>query len=443
MRVLLFLVFLATPVLAQDDGPSGTITVDGTGDAAIERRIEGILAELDGYADIDVTVTEGVVELTGTALGSDAIAELNRLTGRVDGVVAVRNEVTANTDVGDRIDPVLARTFDRFAQAIAYLPLLLIAVVVGLLVASIGWLLARWTRLWNRLAPNTFIAEIYRTIVRLVFTGLGIVVALDILGATAVLGTLLGAAGIVGLAVGFAVRDTVENFIASLMLSLRQPFRPNDFVDIEGNLGTVVRLTSRATILLDPDGNHLRLPNATVFKAKILNYSRNPQRRFGFTLGIDPSDDPAEAKRIGLDVLNGLSFVLTEPPAQAWIDQAGDSTVDMAFYGWIDQTETDFMVARSEAIRMVMAALTDADIGLPEPTYRLNLVGGGLPVVDLPDQANRDSDTDIVVTEGGDEPRTAPRPEPTAPVRSIESLANRERRTTGDDDLLDHSAPVE
>ena len=316
------------------------------------------------------------------------------------------------------------------------------AVVAGLAVIGIGLLLARWEAPWRRLAPNAFIADIYRMILRLVFVLGGILVALDILNATAILTGLLGAAGIVGLAVGFAVRDTVENFIASIMLSLRQPFRPNDVVDIEGNLGSVIRLTSRATILLDPDGNHVRLPNALVFKAKILNYTRNAQRRFGFSLGIDPNDDLAEAKRIGTETLGALPFVLAEPPPQVWVAEAGDSTVTMDFYGWLDQRETDFLVARGEALRMVMAALTRADIGLPEPTYRLNLVGGGLPVIDMPDRENRADE--IVVEEARSEDDVpAPAADDVAPPRIIEQMIDQERRTKGEDDLLSHAAPEE
>src|SRR3546814_11391197 len=71
------------------------------------------------------------------------------------------------------------------------------------------------------------------------------------------------------------------------MLSRRQPFRANDHVVIEGHEGRVVRLTSRATILMTLEGNHLRIPNSTVFKAVILNYTRNPERRFDFELGIE------------------------------------------------------------------------------------------------------------------------------------------------------------
>jgi small conductance mechanosensitive channel len=127
------------------------------------------------------------------------------------------------------------------------------------------------------------------------FIVLGVVLALDLFNLTALLGTILGAAGIVGLAIGFAVRDTVENFIASIMLSIRQPFRPKDLVEIEGELGHVIRLTSRATILLSLDGNHIRLPNATVFKAKIINYSRNDERRFTFA----PRHRPGRRHRPG------------------------------------------------------------------------------------------------------------------------------------------------
>ena len=357
-------------------------------------------------------------------------------------MVAIENEVAENTEVVRRLDPVVERFTARLAQMVQYLPLLAVAVFAGLAVAAGGWAFARWERPWLKLAPNAFIADIYRVILRLAFILAGVVVALDILNATAVLTGLLGAAGIVGLAVGFAVRDTVENFIASVMLSLRQPFRPNDFVEIEGNMGSVIRLTSRATILLDPDGNHIRLPNATVFKARILNYTRNDERRFGFLLGIDPGDDAAEAKRIGLEVLRGLDFTLETPPPLAWIKDVGASTIDMEFFGWVNQRDVNFMRARSEAIRLVMAALTEAGIGMPEPTYRLNILGGGLPVVDLPDAENRPRE---LVASEGDPPRPAepPAPEEVAPDRTLESMVHEERRATGADDLLSHAAPEE
>src|SRR3546814_11078598 len=105
----------------------------------------------------------------------------------------------------------------------------------------------------------TFLAELLATLVRFVFVVLGIVAGLEVLGATALLGALLGGAGVIGIAIGFAIRDTVDNYVSSLMLSLRQPFRANDHVVIEGQEGRVVRLTSRSTILMTLACNHLRL----------------------------------------------------------------------------------------------------------------------------------------------------------------------------------------
>ncbi|SDZ13696.1 BON domain-containing protein [Jannaschia faecimaris] len=445
-RAFLFaLALLASPALAQDAAqPSGPISTlqDSRGDAAIDARIEGIIGALDGYADVDVDVREGIVTFSGEVLNAEAIPRLEELAARVDGVVAIENDVTENTDVVRRLDPVADRFAARSVQFLNYLPLLTIAVVVGLLVVFLGVLLARWEWPWRRLAPNDFIAEIYRTVLRLAFAVAGVVVALDILNATALLTGLLGAAGIVGLAVGFAVRDSVENFIASIMLSLRQPFRPNDFVDIEGSTGSVIRLTSRATILLDPDGNHVRLPNSFVFMAKIINYTRNAQRRFGFVLGIDPAADLSEAKRIGLEALSGLDFVLTEPVPQVWIQDAGDSTVSVEFYGWLDQRDTNFAVARGEAIRFVMATLTQTGIGMPEPGYRLKVEGGGVSAADLPDDAGRQQS---VATTKPDAPVVPPvlEAEAVAADRTIERMVEDERRIENEADLLSSAAPRE
>ncbi|MEX0370434.1 MAG: mechanosensitive ion channel family protein, partial [Tateyamaria sp.] len=198
--------------------------------------------------------------------------------------------------------------------------------------------------------------------------------ALDILGATALLGTILGAAGIVGLAIGFAVRDTVENFIASIMLSIRQPFRPNDVVEIEGDIGKVIRLTSRATIILSFDGNHIRIPNSTVFKSRIVNYSTNTERRFQFEIGVSSDADLAEVRRMTEETVSGLPFVLKEPAPMSWIERIGDGAIFLSVTGWIDQQATSLVRAKGEALRLVKARIEGAGIEVPDTTYRVQLL---------------------------------------------------------------------
>ena len=375
---LCLLIWLPVTAAAQsEDQPQGTIAVEDSAsqDAAIAVRIRDILGELEGYEEVTVTVSSGIVTLRGTTVDTPTAERLNELVGRVEGVVAIENEVTETTDVVARLNPAVERFLARTQQLIALVPLATVALVAFFLVATVGFLLARMRYPWDRIAPNAFIADIYRQIIRILFLVGGLVIALDILGATALLGTILGAAGIVGLAIGFAVRDTVENFIASIMLSIRQPFRPNDTVEIEGDIGKVIRLTSRATILLSFDGNHIRIPNATVFKSRIVNYTRNDERRFVIDLGVAYDTDLAQAQTLALDTVRAMPFVLARPEPSVWIESLGDSAVIINVAAWIAQHETSYLKARSEAWRLSMAAFDAAGIVMPETTLRVVGVG--------------------------------------------------------------------
>lgn len=353
---------------------------DASIDSEIETRIEGIFGEIDGLEKVRANVNAGVVVLRGEVAEARYGKQAEALAARVKGVVAVTNEIVEQTAVGERLVPVLDRFGKRATQAVNYLPLVALAVLAGLVIALFGWLIASRQRPWSWLAPNAFIADLLRQLVMLAFSLFGIVVALDILGATAALGTILGAAGIFGLAIGFAVRDTVENYIATILLSIRQPFRPKDLVSIDGYEGRVIRLTSRATVLMDQDGNHVRIPNATVFKSNILNYSRNAERRFTFGLGVDADSDLFAALEVCHNRLAAMPFVIDDPEPGAWIEEVGDSNVVIAIAGWIDQTKSDFVRSRSEAIRLVKEALEEKGFVLPEPIYRLRIDGSPPPL---------------------------------------------------------------
>lgn len=430
------------PLAAQGVGtqPNGTIAVesDRATDFATRDRIMEILAQLDGYDDVRATVRNGIVTLRGTVVDANRIETLNTLVARVEGVVAIENTVTESTDVAERLNPAMERMRQRVEQAIAFSPLILIALAAGAFVAWFGFFLARRSWPWDRIAPNAFIADIYRQICRLAFLVLGTVLALDLLNLSALLGTILGAAGIVGLAIGFAVKDTVENFISSIMLSMRQPFRPKDLVEIGGDMGHVIRLTSRATILLSLDGNHIRIPNATVFKSKIINYSRNDERRFTFTLGVQADADIAEAQAVMLAGLEELPFTLDAPAPAVWVEGVGDSTIDITAAAWILQHKTSLGMAKGEAIRVLKARLEEAGITLPEPTYRL--------LTDTPPETRAPASERTDTTDMTARPEAAPVTAQDVGAEETEALTeiiDAERAALQDDDLLRRNAPPE
>ena len=340
-------------------------------DADIRARIQGIFSEIEGLQAVSVTVTQGVVTLAGETANDKKAQQAINLSSRISNVVTVNDDIERTLDVQDNVSTVYQGLISRGKNLIKALPLLLIGILLFGIVALFGSWLSNRKAMWRRVTPNPFVAELLAQTIKVIFIILGLILALSLIGAETILGTLLGGAGVIGIAVGFAVKDTIENYIASLMLSIRQPFRARDQVVINGQEGIVVRLTSRATILMTLDGNQLRIPNAEVFKGTILNYTKNPERRFTFELGVDGNDDPLAAIKVGLDAINQLYFVLAEPKAIAIITNVGDSNIVLEFQVWVDQSQTDYAKARSIAIRETKHALEDHGFSLPEPIYRL------------------------------------------------------------------------
>lgn len=424
-------------------------TQEAGDDRRIAERIAGIFAELPAFGAVEVEVNEGVVSLSGTVPKPDDIARAEAIVNRVAGVVTVENGLERDLSLSAGSAGILTLA-DRWNSLVRMLPLIGMALGVWLAIAFLGYLIAGLGRLWHRIAPNSFLAELIASAIRFGFTIVGLVIALDMIGATALLGAVLGGAGVIGIALGFAMRDTIENYVASLLLSLRQPFRANDWVQIDTYEGRVIRLTSRATVLMTLDGNHLRIPNGQVFKAVIVNFTRNPQRRFHFDLGVDADDDARAARQLGRDTLAGLEFVLSDPPPEARIIEVGDSNVVIRFLGWVDQRDTDWWKAQSQAIPAVKGALEDAGFGLPEPIYRLRFDPRSATVPFAAEVAT------ATVTPSADEPPQAkravrdvpasPADEDVRPADEIAAMVEEERNRPGEEqnkDLLDHSRPVE
>jgi len=450
----------AVPLAAQlevpaepTETPTPVQTIAATQEAGdgrrIAERIAGIFAELPACGAVEVEVNEGVVSLSGTVPKPDDIARAEAIVNRVAGVVTVENGLERDLSLSAGSAGILTLA-DRWNSLVRMLPLIGMALGVWLAIAFLGYLIAGLGRLWHRIAPNSFLAELIASAIRFGFTIVGLVIALDMIGATALLGAVLGGAGVIGIALGFAMRDTIENYVASLLLSLRQPFRANDWVQIDTYEGRVIRLTSRATVLMTLDGNHLRIPNGQVFKAVIVNFTRNPQRRFHFDLGVDADDDARAARQLGRDTLAGLEFVLSDPPPEARIIEVGDSNVVIRFLGWVDQRDTDWWKAQSQAIPAVKGALEDAGFGLPEPIYRLRFDPRSATVPFAAEAAT------ATVTPSADEPPQAkravrdvaasPADEDVRPADEIAAMVEEERNRPGEEqnkDLLDHSRPVE
>lgn len=395
-------------------------------DPAIATRLRGLFAELEGLEQIRVEVAAGVVTLGGTALTAEDRQKAESVASRLSGVVSVENNIVVEHRIGRRIEPMLANAGELAGKVSAFLPLLLLSILVFLAVWLLGKVLTGSTWLLRRIAPNPLVQTLIAQVVRLAFVLVGLILAMRVLGATALLGSVLGAAGVIGLAIGFAVRDTIENYIASILLSIRRPFAPDDHVIIDGLEGRVTRLNSRATFLTSLDGNELRIPNAIVYKAKIINYSQIPERRFEFLVGIGYENDLCDAMAIALSAAKSANGVLASPEVVVLIESLDASTVSLKIQGWMDQRVSDFAKVRSEAIRAVKAAFDDQSISMPEPIQNVRTI-----------DADRAPTATRKVT-----PAEAEEVTDTSVDRTIETKVN-ELRSGPEEDLLTTQAPRE
>ncbi len=272
-------------------------------DEKITQRLTEIFSQVTDLESITVTVRSGVVTLTGSVPGKQSADEALALTRKVTGVVYVRDRIEEVTEVSARVSPALQKLRDLGKRTRDLLPVIAVAIAIVVVFWFLGSFLARRRGLFRFLGFSDLASELARRIIRTVITALGIIIALEILDATAVVGAVLGVAGVAGVALGFAFRNIVENYLAGVLLSTRNPFSIGDHVEIGGFSGKVVRLTSRDTVLMTLDGNHLRIPNGSVINRELINYTRNPLRRLDFTVGVSVDLDLNHARRVGLDTL--------------------------------------------------------------------------------------------------------------------------------------------
>ena len=342
-------------------------------DLAMTAQLREAFRQVEGLDQVTLEVRGGVAVLRGKVPSLEVKARAEDLATKLPGTLTVDNGLTIETDVGKRVSPALDALYAKAEAFLIHLPLVAVSGLVFFVFLLLGRTIAQWDWLFTRLSDNLFMQDLLKQVASFAFTLSGALIGLEILDATALVGAVLGTAGVLGVAIGFAFKDLAENSLASILLSLRQPFSPNDHVLINGQEGKVVRLTSRATILLTLDGNHLRIPNATVFKAVILNYTRNPERRFDFFVGIDTDESVPRAQEIALKILQNAPGVLDGPAPQCLIQALGDSNVNLKITGWVDQRVSDFMKVKSEAIRQIKEAFDEADIFMPEPIYKVKL----------------------------------------------------------------------
>jgi len=180
--------------------------------------------------------------------------------------------------------------------------------------------------------------------------------------------TIVGAAG---LAIGLALKDTLSNFAAAIMLLLFLPFRVGDFISAAGVAGTVQGITLFNTVLHTPDNQKIMVPNSKIVGDTITNITANPIRRVDLEVGISYEDDIDGAKATLEKILAEDPSVLKEPAPTVALAELADSSVNLVVRPWV-KTE-DYWPTRFRLTETIKKTLDQEGISIPYPQQDVHL----------------------------------------------------------------------
>jgi small-conductance mechanosensitive channel len=206
----------------------------------------------------------------------------------------------------------------------------------------------------------------------LVLAAMALVYALGVIGVR--LGPLVGALGIGGLAFAFAGQSILANFLASIILQLRRPFRRGDQVSVDTSEGTVDEINFRTVVLRTFDGQRVLVPCASVLNTPIVNHTTLGRRRTTLEVSVGYDADLDEARAVLLRALEGVDGVLDHPQPEVWVKSFGDSGIPLALRFWHPPDVATLWRVRSEVAVAAKRALDDAGIAIPFPQRVLRFV---------------------------------------------------------------------
>ena len=197
--------------------------------------------------------------------------------------------------------------------------------------------------------------------------GIGITIALAINGLnfTAVIGAL-------SLGIGFALKQFIENFISSIIMLSQNRIRIGDLIDVNGQLGRIITIDMRTTMIQALDGSMITIPNQTMLASVWTSYSAHPFRRMELLVGVAYETDLKAATSIIKGIISKYKDVVPKPEPTILVDEFADSSITIKVWFWVEITKP-FFVIRSNVAYRIKKAFDKAGISITCPVRVLKI----------------------------------------------------------------------
>ena len=275
------------------------------------------------------------------------------------------------------IGSAITAAWNKIGRMVNGLIIALPNIVLALVVFILFFFVARWLKLLvkritrrHRQARNLgmVLGRLAQGIVILI----GLFVALSIIIPTFKAGDLIQLLGISGVAIGFAFRDILQNFLAGILILLTEPFQIDDQIVFKDFEGTVENIQTRATTLKTYDGRRIVIPNSELFTNAVTVNTAYDSRRMEYDFGIGYGDDVEEAKRLMLETIGSIDDILKDPAPDVLLLELAESSVNIRARWWIKPPRRiDDLNSRDKVISAIKRKLSENGIDLPYPTQQI------------------------------------------------------------------------
>jgi small conductance mechanosensitive channel len=268
------------------------------------------------------------------------------------------------------LDPgVLVDRIDGWVDgAFRMLPNIAVGLVVLLLFYGLGTFAGYLVRKQMARHSRDNLGEVLGSFVQWALVILGFLMAATIVLPTLKPGDLIAGLGVSSVAIGFAFKDILQNWLAGMLILLRQPFEINDQIEVKGREGTVERIETRATIIKTYDGQRIVIPNSDIYTNAVLVKTAHEKRRSQYDVGIGYGDSIEDALDVIREAVAGVANVQRDPPPEAFVWALDTSWVTIRARWWTESRRADVIQVQAEVLTAIKNALDKAGIDMPYET---------------------------------------------------------------------------
>lgn len=249
-------------------------------------------------------------------------------------------------------------------------PLLVQRLIIGLVVFAVGYLITRLVqhlvvRAVRRTPGGATVEHALSRVIGIAGVTLSLLTAVSTMGVD--INALIAALGLTSLAIGLALKDTIENAITGVLLLIQRPFKVGDVIQVGTVTGTVADVAIRTTRLKSVDGLHVLIPNRHVYDAVITNLTFYPTRRVTMTVGVAYETDLAQAYRVLSAAVAATPGVLADPALAVSFEGFDESSIRMVFRFWIEWQTTNAINLQTQLTQVIMDVARREGINIPFP----------------------------------------------------------------------------